>query len=512
MKKFNYILLSSLIVSTAMTACNDDDKSELEIPAPIKVTNGSGTNTTNPDNPNPPSTEEYKEIANTKADFIYGCDPSWVTLMEQKDIKFYNSEGKETECLELLKTIGFNAARFRVWVNPSSEEGINGLCNIDDVIEKCKRAKAQGMKIMIDFHYSDTWADPSKQFKPAAWDNLSQDELANKVYSYTKESLEKIKNAGINVTWVQIGNETKTGMMTKQSDKTTEATNANGGLSNTNGNFAILCNQANKAAKEVFLACKTVVHIQNGQIESDAVYAAKLLKQHNANYDILGVSLYPDFKVSNWYSTYIDECIKNLNTIAQECDKDVMVCELGTEYIATWDGQRAIINSVLRMREEVSRCLGVFYWEPEAYNSFNKYNKGGFLASGKPADALKVFSGNYNYLLPENDPNANADADVLHIAARTGEELGTLEKQEDGTYSGTLTGIKANLEFTVTDKDGNKYGPINWNKPTAGETASMQKAAGDYDHFWFWATADGNYDYTLTFDIKNLTYKYTSNE
>src|SRR5262245_28461707 len=100
----------------------------------------------------------------TKPFFAKGADISWITQMEAAGIKFYNASGTAMDCMQLMKSLGMNSIRLRVWVNPT-----NGWCNNADVVAKAKRAQQLGLRLMIDFHYSDYWADPGKQNKPAAW-------------------------------------------------------------------------------------------------------------------------------------------------------------------------------------------------------------------------------------------------------------------------------------------------------------------------------------------------------
>src|ERR1035437_5958209 len=140
--------------------------------------------------------------------FAKGADVSWVTQMEASGKKFYNSAGTEMECMALLKSLGMNSIRLRVWVNPA-----DGWCNSQDVLAKALRAKNLGMKIMIDFHYSDSWADPSKQTKPTAWTNLSFNDLKTAVATHTTDVLNLLKTNNITPEWVQVGNETGNGML-----------------------------------------------------------------------------------------------------------------------------------------------------------------------------------------------------------------------------------------------------------------------------------------------------------
>ena len=113
--------------------------------------------------------------------FAKGADISWATEMESKGMKFYNEAGEETECTALFKEIGFNSVRYRVWVNPT-----DGWCNKEDVLVKAKRAQALEMNILIDFHYSDWWADPQKQNIPAAWKDYDLDQMASALSKTTK--------------------------------------------------------------------------------------------------------------------------------------------------------------------------------------------------------------------------------------------------------------------------------------------------------------------------------------
>lgn len=477
MKKLNIILL--LLVFCGILSCGKDGGEE-------KIDNKDTSSSNNP-------------VPEAFAGFAYGCDPSWLTPMEQAGIKFYDTDGKETECLTLLKNTGFNAARFRLWVSPKPS-GSDGMCDIEDVITKAKRAAALGFAIMIDFHYSDTWADPAKQLKPKNWDKIATvAELAAQVYAYTKESLEKIKAEGINVSWVQIGNETQTGMLKTQSDGSETA--INGAMSNSNTNFAQMVNAGNKAVREVFPDAKTIVHLANGQNFEKLSWALGIMKAGNANYDILGVSLYPDFNNKNWYAAYIDACIENLNKISAAYDKDVMICELGTAQIASWNGRRAIVNTVIRAKSEVPRCKGVFYWEPECYSAFNGYAMGGFLSNGSPAPALEVFSGKTTELLPQDDPNPQKKEDDCLILTdkSSGEQIATAGRQDDGTYKATVKVSAAWYNFRVKDSEGNSYGVRNWDSQFSFVKNSP------YDNFWFGGET-GTFE--TVFNVENESWSY----
>ena len=139
-------------------------------------------------------------VANA-ADFTLGADISWATEMESRGHKLYNYKGEEREATALMKEMGLNAIRLRVWVDPA-EHG--NWCNKEDVLVKALRAKQLGMDIMIDFHYSDWWADPAKQNIPAAWAKHKYKQLLVDVANHTKEVLTMLKDNGITVKWVQV--------------------------------------------------------------------------------------------------------------------------------------------------------------------------------------------------------------------------------------------------------------------------------------------------------------------
>lgn len=180
--------------------------------------------------------------------FAKGADVSWLTEMEAAGNKFYNSSGIEKDGMQLLKDIGINTIRLRVWVNPS--DNWNGT---SDVVAKAVRAKNLGMKLMIDFHYSDTWADPGHQTKPAAWASLDFNSLKQALADHTTSVLNALKSNGIIPNWVQIGNETNDGMLWPDGKASTNMKN-----------FARLINAGYTAAKAVDTSIKVIVHISNG--------------------------------------------------------------------------------------------------------------------------------------------------------------------------------------------------------------------------------------------------------
>lgn len=318
------------------------------------------------DNPKPP------DVTNPIA-FAKGADVSWVTDMESKGILFYNNEGVQMECMALMKSLGMNAIRLRVWVNPT--EGWN---NKADVLVKAKRAKELGMRLLINFHYSDYWADPGKQTKPSAWKDLPFADLQSAVSNHTTEILTALKNLNITPEWVQVGNETGNGMLWEEGKASVHM-----------ANYASLSNAGYEAVKAVFPYAKMIVHLHNGWDNNLYRWLFDGLENNNGQWDVIGMSLYPT--KDNW-KMLNDQCIANVRDMIQRYGKEVMITEVGMPWDQAPTAKLFLTDLITRARElEDNKCLGVFYWEPQAYNGWKGYTLGAFDRSGKPTEALDAF-------------------------------------------------------------------------------------------------------------------------
>lgn len=327
-----------------------------------------------PDNPIVPA-----DSADTAPFFAKGADISWVTEMEAKGYKFYNAAGEERECTALLKEIGFNAVRYRVWVNPK-----NGYNSAEDVLRKALRAQALGMKIMIDFHYSDSWADPGKQPVPAAWKDFDPAQMATAVANHTTETLQLLKNGGVDVTWVQVGNEVTNGMLWET-----------GRVSGSNlRNFGAYFAAGYDAVKSVYPQALVVLHIDNGWKTSTVQWFFNLMKATNVTYDVAGFSLYPSYwddatgGYPDW-ETKTQQFVAQVKSFKSLYGKPVLLAEFGMPA-----SQPEKTNEALQYLMEQTKSLdffgGIFYWEPESEKSRNGYDYGAF-ANGRPTAALDAF-------------------------------------------------------------------------------------------------------------------------
>jgi len=311
--------------------------------------------------------------------FAKGADVSWLTQMEKEGCKFYNAAGKETECMTLLRGLGMNSIRLRVWVNPA-----NGWCDKNDLLIKAQRANNSGMRVMIDFHYSDSWADPGKQPKPAAWTAMSLDELKSAVAAHTKDVLTTLKTNGITPEWVQVGNETDNGLLWET-----------GKASVSMKNYAELIQAGYDASKSVFPDTKVIVHVSNGYDNALFRWNFDGLKANGAKWDVIGMSLYPSYAKEKGYNTPQEvnaACLANINDMISRYGSEVMICEVGMP----WDqaeGCKAFLSDLIAKAKAVPnhKCLGVFYWEPEGYVNWSHYTLSAFDNSGKPTVAMDAF-------------------------------------------------------------------------------------------------------------------------
>lgn len=305
--------------------------------------------------------------------FAKGADISWVSEMEDSARRFYDHEGNEKDIFQILKDLGMNTVRFRVWVNPSTEYNTT-----EDVVAKCVRAKKAGFRIMIDLHYSDTWADPGKQFIPAAWQGMDFDEMKSAMVDYTGKVMLQLKNAGISPDWVQVGNEVNDGMLWPV-----------GKASVSMDHFAQFINAGYESVKSVFPEAKVIVHVSNGFDNNLFRWVFDGLTGQRAKFDVIGMSLYPT--VSNW-ERLNEQCLENMKDMIARYGKQVMIVECGMP----WD-QPEISNMFLT--DLISKVksvgnnegLGVLYWEPEAYDNWKRYTLGAFDNTGKPTKAMDAF-------------------------------------------------------------------------------------------------------------------------
>lgn len=317
-------------------------------------------------------------------DFIRGVDISSLYEIEKCGGKFFDDDGSEKDLFAILKTHGVNWVRLRVWNNPTNGGGSNSV-EVD--IPLAKRAKDAGFKLLIDFHYSDSWADPAKQYMPKAWKDLNEKELNAAVESFTRDALKKFIAAGARPDMVQIGNELNNGFMWPLGkiwgDKGEKA-----------GGFEGFTNLLKSASRGVRSAqgsiidklmrkdkkIKIVIHLADGGKNElyhsvfDEVVKAKV------DFDVIGLSFY-----TYWHGS-VSDLKRNMNDLADVYGKELCVMETAyafTEddgdsqgnvfqiysgktdgYLPSVQGQATAVRDVINVVAGVKGGLGVFYWEP----------------------------------------------------------------------------------------------------------------------------------------------------
>lgn len=324
--------------------------------------------------------------ANATEPFWLGGDISGTTADEARGHFTKNLAGATRETTQLMKDYGMNSTRLRVWVNPK-----DGLCSPADVLKMAKRSQALGMPLMIDFHYSDWWADPGKQYPPKAWEGLSLQQTADSLAAHTRNTLQLLKDNGIDVRWVQVGNETTNGFLWPMAK-----------IPDNYDNYAFLTKAGCKAVKEVYPDAKTIIHLDNGfdQDLYDRVFDA--LKTRGVEWDIIGMSIYPFWAMEgkreeSEIMTLVD-AIANINHLKEKYGSEIMIVETGVDAREPEKGKQ-FIDALIKASKKLTggACTGVFYWAPET-DADAPYHLGAF-ANGKPTvimDAFKNAAAEYN--------------------------------------------------------------------------------------------------------------------
>lgn len=414
-KRLLALCLSAGLIMGSLSGCGSQGSAATDTIAEPAVSATVGT-TDNTAFPLPEGSEEstifVEPVDGISDDFYRGMDASAVLALENSGVKYYNFDGKEQDVFMTLAQAGVNYIRLRVWNDPYDENGNGyggGNNDVATAIVLGQRATKYGMKVCIDFHYSDFWADPKKQFVPKAWEGMDIEEKSDALYNFTLESLTQLLDAGVNVGMVQIGNEINNGMSGE-----TDVANVRKLL--TAGSKAVREAAAN-SGKEILVA----VHYTNidDMKKLDTLLTGLQVKE--IDYDIVGLSFYP-----YWHGTIED--LKNaIIHIRDTYGKKVYVAEnaycytaedgdgsansvegtddLAEGYSASVQGQANEVRDVCAAASEAG-AEGVFYWEgtwipvgpADADNSdlWEKYGSGwaSSYASGyDPKDAGQYYGG-----------------------------------------------------------------------------------------------------------------------
>lgn len=317
---------------------------------------------------------------------ILGIDTS--TYLEElaNDAKYFVN-GIQVDPLDVLRTNGVDHMRIRLWNNPFDKNGVaylGGTCGVDNFLQLATLAQSKGYKILLDFHYSDFWADPAKQLLPKAWSGYSVSQLEQAVYQFTKDVLLQAKVNNIDIAMVQVGNEITNGILWPHG----QLTGGTDGVRNGYDKLVKFLKAGISACREIFPEAKIVLHLERSYDQAVYTEFFTQMQQYNVDYDIIGMSYYP-----YWHGT-MDMFFANVNN-CKKFGKPIINAELGygfttegcvivkdgvthqvalntmtvddygvvNQYPLTQQGQATFIKDFIA-RAEQEGLAGVFYWEP----------------------------------------------------------------------------------------------------------------------------------------------------
>lgn len=313
-----------------------------------------------------------KKVDGLSDGFWLGVDVSSVLAEEESGVVYYNEDGEQQDIFRTLKENGVNAVRIRVWNDPWDENKNSyggGHNDLDTAIAIGQRATDYGMEVLIDFHYSDFWADPKKQMAPKAWADMDVEQKCKALADYTKDSLNALLDAGVNVTAVQVGNETTSAMSGEKNwDSVLKL-------------FSAGCDAVRQVSAKENHPIQIAIHFTNPENRTQYLSYAKSLNEAGIDYDIFASSYYP-----YWHGT-LENLTGTLSMIATIYQKKVMVAETSYCYTAAdGDGSGNSVSgspgidlrypvsvqgqadSIRDVVNAVASCknagVGVFYWEP----------------------------------------------------------------------------------------------------------------------------------------------------
>ncbi len=436
---------------------------------------------------------QVNPIPGLSPEFIKGADVSMLPELEKLGAKFYDNDGTAMDELAIMKKHGVNWIRVRIWNNP--EYGIGGGGRTDEAraLELAKRAKALGLKVLVDFHYSDGWADPNQQHTPHVWQGHSEQQLVKDVYEYTQKVVNDFKAQGTLPDMIQIGNEVKCGMLWPAG----KLPSLDNGAA-----FAELMQSGLKAVRDIDPAIKLMIHLPDGG--DNKLYWQffdQLIMENGVNdFDVIGLSYYPF-----WHGS-LDTLQKNMDAISTRYNKDVVIAEtaygftldnydnesnhyaksqeLLSGFCATPQGQasglRAVMDHVNNIPDK--HGLGMFYWEPDwiAY----------------PGAGWKDGAGN-NWENTAPVYTANGDYTV------NGQIAAINQKVSCDVTVAAKANLLVNSDFEAGNLDGWMIDSTAWVKPNSGQGNAKGDAAMEY-------TAEVPFTANISQKVENLTDgKYT---
>ena len=300
------------------------------------------------------------KISKKKIGKMLGADISFLPELEARGMKF-SDKGQQKDAIEILKDHGCNYIRLRIFNDPAADSGYSpkkGFCDLEHTKQMAKRIRAAGMKFLLDFHYSDYWADPGKQYKPSAWKNLNFEELKKAVHDYTRSVILELKNQGTAPDMVQVGNEINHGMIWPE-----------GHISHPDS-LAALIKEGITAVTEVDPSIIIMVHIALGGQHDESVFFLDNMISRGVQFDVIGESYYP-----KWHGT-LEDLRNNLAELSKKYKQDIVVVE--------YSQLKKEVNDIA-FTIPGNKGKGTFIWEP--LNTWEKI----FERDGKSNDLILIY-------------------------------------------------------------------------------------------------------------------------
>ena len=464
-----------------------------------------------------------KAVPDLPEDFALGMDVSSVLALEAAGVRYYDHDGVERDLFDILQENGVNYIRVRVWNDPFDAEGHGyggGNNDITAAVEIGRRATEHGMRLLVDFHYSDFWADPSKQMVPKAWKNKRTTAKVQLLKQYTLDSLTLLKEAGVDVGMVQLGNESNNGLAGEKAWT----------------NIAKLMSVGAEAVREVYPDALICVHFANPENAENYLNYAARLAENDVDYDVFATSYYP-----YWHGT-LENLKAVLSAIGQQYGKQVMVAETSYAYTAedgdfsgntigeggayvksypfTRQGQANHIADVIEAVNEIGG-IGVFYWEGawvpvpggswEANSAlWEQYGAGwasSYAAEYDPNDAGKYYGGSAcdNQCLFDFSGRALESLRVFRLIRQGNPVPVVADALEDVTLMIDLTGeiVLPDTVNAVMNDNSRQAIPVEWEPYDA---QAMKE--GGVKTYVIKGTAGGR---SATCQVAMIEYNYLSN-
>lgn len=437
-------------------------------------------------------------------EIVYGADVGWLNQLETSGYTWQDTDGTTKDVLDILSEHGVDSIRLRVFVKPPSSfewtkndgtKCILGYCDTTGLLYMAERAHNKGFQIMVDFHYSDHFADPEYQDIPEEWEDAGYNDLLTYVYDYTYYIMNQLAQKNIYPEYVQVGNEINSGMLLPY------------GSTSNFSQLTGLLNSGYDAVKAVSPDTKVVTHLANGQNNATfRWFFDNFLTTYGGRTDVIGMSYYP-YWIGSSFENNIDDLAYNLTDMADRYGKEVMVCEVGGDENAAGESYeliQAVIDAVHSVPD--GKGLGVYWWEPEANSNVlpDGYMLGMTQQAGdkvlKFTSAVTAFEDSADHIFPNEARyykvvNKNSDM-ALNVAGGSLSDLAVIEQygyDEWDSQKWQFVEVETGY-YKIVNKHSGLVLDITGRSTAAGTQCIQYAYSGGWNQMWsLQKTSDGYY-------------------